>query len=107
MLLYFDASIIYTTHLLRIKSLKSYNSNSSSLCWFRAIWLAGEKGLSFDKFHEPESRNYFPSTGSYEMYYNVDKSTILHVCISTASLIRGDYVQVRVSAVLVEETLWI
>ena len=28
-----------------------------------------------------------------------------HVCISTASPPRGDYVQVRVIAVLVEETL--
>ena len=28
-----------------------------------------------------------------------------YVCISTASSPRGDYVQVRVSAVLVEETL--
>ena len=29
-----------------------------------AIWLAGEKGLHFDKFLEQESRNYFPSAGS-------------------------------------------
>ena len=40
------------------------NSNSSSLCLFRAISLAGEKDLHFDKFHEQESWNYFPSAGS-------------------------------------------
>ena len=42
----------------------SYNSNSSSLCIFRAIWLAGEKILHFDKVHEHESWNYFSSTDS-------------------------------------------
>ena len=30
----------------------------------RAIWLAGEKVLHFDKFHAQESRSYFPSAGS-------------------------------------------
>ena len=37
----------------------SYNSNSSSLCLFRAIWLAVEKILHFNKFHEQESRTIF------------------------------------------------
>ena len=41
-----------------------YNSNTSSLFLFRAIWLAEEKVLHVDKFHEQESRNYFPSAGS-------------------------------------------
>ena len=31
---------------------------------FLAIWLAGEKVLHFDKFHEHDSQNYFPSAGS-------------------------------------------
>ena len=46
------------------KSSPGNNSNSSSLCLFHAIWLAGEKVLQFDKFYEQESRNYFPSAGS-------------------------------------------
>ena len=39
------------------------NSNLSLLCLFRTIWLAGEKVLHFDKFHEQESQNSFPSAG--------------------------------------------
>ena len=39
-------------------------SNSLLLCLFLAIWLAGEKVLHFDKVHEQESRNYFPSADS-------------------------------------------
>ena len=39
------------------------NSNSSSF-QFIAIWLAGENVLHFVKFHEQESRNYFPATRS-------------------------------------------
>ena len=42
---------------------KSNNSNLS-LCLFHAIWLAGEKVLHFDKFHEQESGNCFPYAGS-------------------------------------------
>ena len=41
-----------------------YNNSNTSLFLFCAIWLAGEKVLHFDKFHEQESRNYFPSAGS-------------------------------------------
>ena len=47
-----------------LKMVYHNNSNSSSLCLFRAIWLAGEKVLHFDKFHDQESRNYVPSAGS-------------------------------------------
>ena len=43
---------------------KMNNSNSSLLCFIRAIWLAAERVLHFDKCHEQDSRNYFPSTGS-------------------------------------------
>ena len=50
------------------------NSNSSSWCIFRAIWLAGEKVLYFAKFHEQESSNYFPSANSNS---NVKENTIL------------------------------
>ena len=37
------------------------------LCLFRTIWLDGENVLHVDKFHEQESQNYFPSTGSSNM----------------------------------------
>ena len=39
---------------------------------FRAIWLAVETVLHFDKYHEHETRNYFPS-----LHNNVDKNKIL------------------------------
>ena len=45
-------------------SIELHNSNSSMLCLFWASWLAGEKVLHSDKFHEQESWNYFPSASS-------------------------------------------
>ena len=46
--------------------------NSSSLCLFCAIWLAGEIVLHFNKFQEQESRNYFPS--AVPKMNNIDKN---------------------------------
>ena len=56
------------------KMLSSYNFNSSSLCLFHAIWLAGENVLHFDKFHEQESI-FLPPVP--KMSNNIDKNMIL------------------------------
>ena len=58
------ASISKNKVIINLTELTAYNSNSSSLCLFRVIWLAGEEVLHFDKFHEQESWNYFPSATS-------------------------------------------
>ena len=53
----------FSSYVVSWNGLWIYNSNSLSLCLFRANRSAGEEVLHLDKFHEHEFRNYFPSTG--------------------------------------------
>ena len=53
-----------------------YNSNSSSVCLFRAIWLAGEKFYTSVNSMSGNLRTTFLSSAP-KMYNNVDKIMIL------------------------------